>query len=147
MASKWKRQRLVSAGIWAICAAGAIEVGQSQTALALPESESAAEALPQLVVEEEALSAPGQVQPVIAPQAAAPATTTQPAAQLNSAYVLGPGDTIRVEIFNVPEYSGSQQVLADGSVNLTAISPVNVNGLTPQEAEKAIAAPNGRQQR
>jgi len=39
----------------------------------------------------------------------------------------------------VPEYSGIQQVLADGSVNLAAIAPVNIKGMTPQEAEQAIA--------
>ncbi|MEL6263599.1 MAG: SLBB domain-containing protein [Cyanobacteria bacterium J06626_6] len=148
---------MLSVVIWSIFAAGAVEFGQSRIALAMPESESAAEALPQLTAEEgeptvPVVSAPevsapaggvqNLAQPAIAPQVAAPTAVRQqqPVAQLNSAYVLGPGDTIHVEIFNVPEYSGSQQVLADGSINLAAISPVNVNGLTPQEAEKAISA-------
>ncbi|MEL7334550.1 MAG: SLBB domain-containing protein, partial [Cyanobacteria bacterium J06560_2] len=60
--------------------------------------------------------------------------------QISEAYRLGAGDTIRVNIFNVPEYSGSQQILADGSVNLAAINPVNVDGLTPQQAQQAIAS-------
>ena len=60
--------------------------------------------------------------------------------QIDDAYTLGAGDKIQVDIFNVPEYSGAQQVLADGSVNLAAIRPVSVSGLTPQEAESAIAS-------
>ncbi|MEL7141994.1 MAG: SLBB domain-containing protein [Cyanobacteria bacterium J06573_11] len=66
-------------------------------------------------------------------------TNTSAISQLDNAYTLGPGDVIQVEIFNVPEYSGNQQVLADGSINLEAISPVNIGGLTPQEAEQAIS--------
>jgi len=59
-------------------------------------------------------------------------------AQLNDAYALGAGDTITINVFNVPEYSGTQRVLADGSVNLPAIGPVSVDGLTPQEAGARI---------
>ncbi len=59
--------------------------------------------------------------------------------QLEDAYILGAGDTIAIDVFNVPEYSGTQRVLADGSVNLPAIGPVNVKGLTPQEAGARIA--------
>lgn len=60
-------------------------------------------------------------------------------AQLDDAYTLGPGDVINIGIFNVPEYSGSQQVLADGSVNLPVIGLVSVNGLTPEQAGRTIA--------
>ena len=59
--------------------------------------------------------------------------------QLDDAYTLGAGDTIAISIFNVPEYSGTQQVLADGSVSMPVIGLVNVAGLTPQEAGSAIA--------
>ncbi|MEL7330028.1 MAG: polysaccharide biosynthesis/export family protein, partial [Cyanobacteria bacterium J06559_1] len=61
-------------------------------------------------------------------------------AQIDEAYTLGAGDVIQVGIFNVPEYSGSQQVLANGSVNLPAVGPVSVDGLTPQQAEQMIAS-------
>ena len=60
-------------------------------------------------------------------------------AQLDDAYTLGSGDTVAIDVFNVPEYSGTQRVLADGSVNLPAIGSVNVDGLTPQEAGDRIA--------
>ncbi|MBE9061348.1 SLBB domain-containing protein [cf. Phormidesmis sp. LEGE 11477] len=61
-------------------------------------------------------------------------------AQLDNAYTLGAGDTISIDIFNVPEYSGSQRVLADGSVNLPVVGAVNVSGLTPQTAGRVIGA-------
>ena len=61
-------------------------------------------------------------------------------AQLNDAYTLGAGDTISINIFNVPEYSGTQKVLADGSVNLPVVGAVNVSGLTPQSAGSVIGA-------
>ena len=60
-------------------------------------------------------------------------------AQLDDAYTLGAGDTVLIDVFNVPEYSGAQRILANGSVNLPAIGPVNVDGLTPQEAGARIA--------
>jgi polysaccharide biosynthesis/export protein len=59
--------------------------------------------------------------------------------QFNDNYHLGPGDTISIQIFNVPEYSGNQQVLADGSVNLPAVGRLSLMGLTLVEAENAIA--------
>jgi len=68
------------------------------------------------------------------------AVNTTGRALMNSAYALGPGDTISLEIFNVPEYSGQQQVLADGSLNLPVVGPVNVNGLTLQEAGGLISS-------
>lgn len=61
-------------------------------------------------------------------------------AQLDDAYILGAGDTIAIDIFNVPEYSGTQKVLADGSVNLPVVGAVDVSGLTTQAAGSAIGA-------
>jgi polysaccharide biosynthesis/export protein len=66
------------------------------------------------------------------------AEVTSPTAPLDSTYALGPGDAIAIQIFNVPEYSGQQQVLADGSLNLPVVGRVSVNGLTLQEAGQVI---------
>ncbi len=72
--------------------------------------------------------------------AAEPLPSALPAlTQLSDAYALGPGDVVAISIFNVPEYSGSQQVSADGSLNLPAIGSININGLTLQEAGSAIS--------
>jgi polysaccharide biosynthesis/export protein len=80
------------------------------------------------------------LQPVGSPSVAAPQPAAQPASQLSDAYALGPGDAIAITIFNVPEYSGSQQVSANGSLNLPVVGSVNVNGLTLQEAGSVISA-------
>lgn len=64
---------------------------------------------------------------------------TDPGAQLDSttlsqpldAYVLGAGDRVRIDIFDVPELSaenGTYTVLADGTLNLPWIGTVSVRG-------------------
>lgn len=65
-------------------------------------------------------------------------STQVQAVQLEGDYRLGPGDALTVTIFNVPEYSGAQQVAADGSINMPAIGPVNIEGLTVAEAGAVI---------
>ena len=64
---------------------------------------------------------------------AATASTT-----LSNAYLLGSGDLIFIDIFNVPEYSGEYRVLASGMINLPAIGQLSVSGLTVPQAEQAI---------
>ncbi|NEZ65787.1 sugar ABC transporter substrate-binding protein [Leptolyngbyaceae cyanobacterium CCMR0082] len=58
---------------------------------------------------------------------------------LNDIYLLGPGDLITVDVFNVPEYSGEQRVLANGNINLPAVGQVSLSGLTLAQAELAIS--------
>jgi polysaccharide export outer membrane protein len=59
-------------------------------------------------------------------------------------YTLGAGDLIELEIFNVPEHSGNERVLVDGSVSLEWVGNVDVAGLTLDEAATAIAQAYGR---
>ncbi|MCU0517907.1 MAG: SLBB domain-containing protein [Oscillatoria sp. Prado101] len=62
--------------------------------------------------------------------------------QQKEAYILGPGDLIEIDIFNVPEYSGQngqRRVLVDGTLNLPLINSVPVKGLTLQQAAKVIS--------
>ena len=66
--------------------------------------------------------------------------TASPVTLLDENYLLGPGDLISIDVFNVPEYSGEQRVLANGNVNLPAVGQVSVNGLTLAQAEQAISA-------
>ncbi|MEO0541137.1 MAG: SLBB domain-containing protein [Cyanobacteria bacterium P01_A01_bin.105] len=61
-----------------------------------------------------------------------------PATALTDSYLLGPGDLITIDIFNVPEYSGEQRVLANGNINLPAVGQLSVSGLTLAQAEAAI---------
>ena len=116
MTIRFRPKRFVVVGLWAVSAAVASEF----SGLLKP-----------------AMGAIAPVAPIAAEPEVGPEVTML--AQLNDGYALGAGDMITVNIFNVPEYSGSQQVLADGSVNLPVVGRVNINGLTLQEAGRAIS--------
>ncbi|MBW4691929.1 MAG: SLBB domain-containing protein [Lyngbya sp. HA4199-MV5] len=55
-------------------------------------------------------------------------------------YLLGSGDRVRIDFFNVPEYSGEYLVLPNGAVNLPQVGAVVVQGRTLKQASAAIAA-------
>ncbi|HEY9889827.1 MAG TPA: polysaccharide biosynthesis/export family protein, partial [Candidatus Obscuribacterales bacterium] len=59
-------------------------------------------------------------------------------------YRLGAGDIIDLKIFNLPEHSGNQQILVDGSVSLEWVGNVQLAGLTLEAAATAIATAYGR---
>ncbi|MCF2970793.1 polysaccharide biosynthesis/export family protein [Synechococcus sp. Nb3U1] len=50
------------------------------------------------------------------------------------AYILGPGDRVRVTVLNEPSLSGDQQVLLDGTLALPLVGTVPVEGMTLQQA-------------
>ena len=56
----------------------------------------------------------------------------------DTAYTLGPGDRIRVDIFQVDKYSNEYLVLIDGTVSLPLIGRLNVQGLTLSEMAKLV---------
>lgn len=58
---------------------------------------------------------------------------------VESAYTLGAGDRIQLDIFNVPEYSREYQVLVNGTLNLPLIGSVSVLGLTLEQAANLIS--------
>ncbi len=56
-------------------------------------------------------------------------------------YILGPGDRVQIDIFNVPEYSGENgqhQIQIDGTLNLPLIGNVSVRDMTVEQAKAAI---------
>ena len=53
-------------------------------------------------------------------------------------YRLGPGDVVGIEIFNVPEFSGQQQILTDGTITLSLLGSLSVQGLTLREASDLL---------
>lgn len=61
--------------------------------------------------------------------------TVQPPNALGQgdAYVLGSGDQLRVDIFNVPELSNAYRVLVDGTLSIPLVGVVNVEGMTLEE--------------
>ncbi|MBD2526385.1 MULTISPECIES: SLBB domain-containing protein [unclassified Nostoc] len=70
-----------------------------------------------------------------------PPTTQTPSTQtqLDTNYSLGGGDRIRVNVFEVPEYTGEYQVPPGGAINLPLIGSVSVLGLTTEQAADEIA--------
>ncbi|MEH2247212.1 SLBB domain-containing protein [Nostoc sp.] len=70
-----------------------------------------------------------------------PPTTQSPTiqTQIDTNYSLGGGDLIRVNVFEVPEYTGEYQVPPGGAINLPLIGSVSVLGLTTEQAADEIA--------
>jgi polysaccharide export outer membrane protein len=58
-----------------------------------------------------------------------------------SAYTLGPGDLVRIDIFDAPELKleDRYRVLVDGSLNLPWIGTLSVQGLTLEQAADVLA--------
>ncbi|MGD1863840.1 MAG: SLBB domain-containing protein [Phormidesmis sp.] len=54
-------------------------------------------------------------------------------------YKLGPGDAVRVDVFQRPEYSSEYEVLIDGTLSLPIVGQVPVAGLTIEQAEQTIS--------
>nr|WP_290225335.1 SLBB domain-containing protein [Trichocoleus desertorum] len=84
------------------------------------------------------------VPPSLAP-ASLPASSSAPASSpaidvSQDGYQLGAGDRVRLDIFQVPEYSGEHQVLSDGSLNLPLIGTVPVQGMTLKQASGILSA-------
>lgn len=63
-----------------------------------------------------------------------PATTVQE----NVEYALGGGDRIRINVFEVPEYSGDYQIPPGGDLYLPLIGRVVIQGLTQNQAAELI---------
>ena len=54
-------------------------------------------------------------------------------------YTIGKGDRLRIDIFDVPEYSNEYQVLIDGTIDLPVIGTLLVEGLTLPQLREFIA--------
>ena len=80
-----------------------------------------------------------QTQAKIAPKKVNRAAAPLPSSFADS-YTLGAGDRLRVDIFNVPEYSGEFYVLGDGAINLPVIGAIPIQGMTVQRASSLLTA-------
>ena len=75
------------------------------------------------------------------PKPKAPARVAAPVNNnFADSYTLGPSDRLRVDIFNVPEYSGEFYVLGDGAINLPVVGAIPVQGLTIQKASALLTS-------
>jgi polysaccharide biosynthesis/export protein len=77
--------------------------------------------------------------PKVLPQPSKVAPSQQRRQNSNpNAYTLGPGDRVRVDVFNVPEYSGEFIVLVDGTLNLPLVGAIPVAGRNLNQASQII---------
>lgn len=70
-----------------------------------------------------------------------PAQVTPEMPRSSEAYILGAGDTIRIDIFDVPEFSGQngQHTLStDGSLNLPWVGRIVLQGMTTEAAARHL---------
>lgn len=66
--------------------------------------------------------------------------TVDPSVYADEDYLLGSGDVIQVQFFNVPELSGRFQILPNGTVNLPQLGAVPLRGRTITAAEQVITS-------
>ncbi|MEM8611817.1 MAG: SLBB domain-containing protein [Cyanobacteria bacterium P01_H01_bin.105] len=57
---------------------------------------------------------------------------------VGESYILGVGDYLRVDVFNIPDYSGEFRILSSGHVNVPIIGAINIEGLSLQQATVQI---------
>ncbi|HEY9829891.1 MAG TPA: polysaccharide biosynthesis/export family protein, partial [Stenomitos sp.] len=66
------------------------------------------------------------------------------ATQLQTAYILGGGDRIFIDVFQVPQYSGEHQIPVDGVLYLPLVGGISVRDLTLVQATNAISTAYAR---
>lgn len=72
-------------------------------------------------------------------QNAAPAPLGVNPSITTGSYTLGGGDNIRIEIFDLPQFSGNYQIPAGGVIQLPLIGSISIQGLTLEQATTIIS--------
>ena len=80
----------------------------------------------------------GSATVTITPQDPAGSARSIPAAPIQDAYILGPGDAVVVELLQVPEYSGVFTIGPDGTLYLPRLRSIFVEGLTIEELRNSL---------
>jgi polysaccharide export outer membrane protein len=68
-------------------------------------------------------------------QEAGAAPPNAPVGTIDSTYKLGPGDRVRINVFNQPDLSGEYTLDSNGRFSMPLIGTVDAGGLTPVELE------------
>lgn len=58
----------------------------------------------------------------------------------NGPYVLGPGDRLRVKVYNDADLTGEYEINSGGFISLPLVGEVKASGQTTSQLERAIAA-------
>ena len=66
-------------------------------------------------------------------KATSAASTLQRSRVVYDAYILGPGDSLQVELLDIPELSGTFSIGPDGTMYLPRLRALYVEGLTVEE--------------
>ena len=91
-----------------------------------------------------AVSSQSQASPAAAPgsppiqSGATPVTTPLPAANVTPDYVIGPSDSLSVNVFKEPTMSGTLPVRPDGMISLSLVGDLQAAGLTPMKLSEEI---------
>jgi polysaccharide biosynthesis/export protein len=67
-------------------------------------------------------------------------TTPDPAKPPDEFYVIGPGDTLNIQLWKEPTLSGPAKVRPDGFITLPLVNEVQVSGLATGELRKILTA-------
>jgi polysaccharide biosynthesis/export protein len=73
-------------------------------------------------------------------QASSSYASPEPARGSTGAYVLGPGDRLRIKVYSDPDMSGEYEINSSGAVSLPLVGDVKAVGLTTHQLEQTIAA-------
>jgi polysaccharide export outer membrane protein len=65
--------------------------------------------------------------------------TTEASPIEETEYILGPGDSIQVSVFQVSEFSGTQLILVDGTITLPLLGMIEAAGLTAAELSNLLS--------
>jgi protein involved in polysaccharide export with SLBB domain len=85
-------------------------------------------------------SAATGIQPAQYAEASASYAGPAPMRGSDGAYLLGPGDRLRIKIYSDPDMTGEYEINASGAVSLPLVGDVKALGLTTRQLEQAIAA-------
>ena len=73
-----------------------------------------------------------------APDATGPVPATP--GTIDPSYVIGPLDTLEVNVFNEPKFSGSLPVRPDGMISVTLLGDIPASGMTPMQLGAEITS-------
>ncbi len=83
-------------------------------------------------------SAPPRTELRVTPPASTQQTLDVTESRDTFRYTLGAGDVVKIDVFNVAEFSGNQTIAPDGTVNLSLVGSVRLEGLTLEEATATL---------